>query len=393
LKIGVFFLLDLTYSFQVYNCRTPNSWPSDLALSATYYPGNGFTFAILYGTSPSLEKEILRRLRFIGEEAAHPLLIPGILAELELARHTRLVESSINTVEAKIFELNFQSGGSVKDFDRSTVENRQQAKRTAWLDLTYLRNSLTTWTAQLLVMAEHANVLNEKTFVPRNNDSALPVGPQHAAPAGIVHNAPPQTQVEAKISRSDKRPGSFAPGPKVADENLISWKQDQEIRESNFDHSPHEIYFTKENENTYIQRMRNVGAKIRSRLAAMIDECDEKVRDCTMRVDGMAMATQWSNSETVVEVALATNQDSKVMKSISLVTMVFLPGTFFATVFSMTFFDWFGYGGKAQVSGYLWIYVVVTVFFTAITIGLWYYFVIFRRSGRKISDEEKVIID
>jgi hypothetical protein len=54
----------------------------------------------------------------------------------------------------------------------------------------------------------------------------------------------------------------------------------------------------------------------------------------------------------------------------------------------MTFFNWSGDGGKATVSKYLWIYVVVTVTFTAITVGLWYFFVLFRRSGLKKKDEE-----
>jgi Mg2+ and Co2+ transporter CorA len=97
-----------------------------------------------------------------------------------------------------------------------------------------------------------------------------------------------------------------------------------------------------------------------------------------MRVDGMAMATQWSHGETNVEIALATNQDSKVMRSIALVTMVFLPGTFFGTVFSMTFFNWSG-DGKARISSYLWIYVVITVVFTLMTVGLWYFLVVYRK--------------
>lgn len=59
------------------------------------------------------------------------------------------------------------------------------------------------------------------------------------------------------------------------------------------------------------------------------------------------------------------------------------------TVFSMTFFDWSG-DGKSQVSSYLWIYIVVTVFFTAITIGMWYFFVIYRRSALKGGDDEQV---
>jgi heme/copper-type cytochrome/quinol oxidase subunit 2 len=59
------------------------------------------------------------------------------------------------------------------------------------------------------------------------------------------------------------------------------------------------------------------------------------------------------------------------------------------TVFSMTFFDWSGSNGKTQVSSYLWVYIVVTVVFTALTIGLWYYFVIHRRTSRKPIEEQR----
>jgi hypothetical protein len=44
------------------------------------------------------------------------------------------------------------------------------------------------------------------------------------------------------------------------------------------------------------------GQKIKDRIQGIIDEYDDKIRDCTMRVDGMAMATQWARptSTTVV---------------------------------------------------------------------------------------------
>lgn len=48
----------------------------------------------------------------------------------------------------------------------------------------------------------------------------------------------------------------------------------------------------------------------------------------------------------------------------------------------MTFFNWSGGDGEAIVSGYFWIYVVVTVVFTLLTLGLWYYFNILRQSYR-----------
>ncbi len=49
----------------------------------------------------------------------------------------------------------------------------------------------------------------------------------------------------------------------------------------------------------------------------------------------------------------------------------------------MTFFDWFGQSGSGTVvSSYFWIYVLVTVSFTLLTIGTWWYFVVYRPSRR-----------
>jgi len=93
--------------------------------------------------------------------------------------------------------------------------------------------------------------------------------------------------------------------------------------------------------------------------------------------------------------------------------MIFLPGTFFAvsptshkssvvlvltytpvqTVFSMTFFNWFGTNG-AVISPYFWIYVLFTVFFTLLTLGSWWYFVSYRHSRAQgpTSEEEMPLV-
>ncbi|KAH7345787.1 hypothetical protein BKA66DRAFT_23185 [Pyrenochaeta sp. MPI-SDFR-AT-0127] len=391
--------IDMNGAAFVYNCRTPNSWDTDLALSATHYPERGLTYAILYGSSFIVEKAILQRLKSISIEAAHPVLLPGIFAELELTRHIRLVEGSINEVEAKIFELNFQSSNA-RDDCRTEVERRNEAKRTAWLDLTYLRNSLITWSTQLLKMAEHAGMLNREVY--RISEDITPLaknvshtGPGHERDETQVEHPTVttgngrlarQSHLEANSSRSDSQ-HIFLHGLSIPPD------PSEKPKESEADDDYIDTSLNREDPNAHLKQMEKVGEKIMVRLAAIRDEYDEKIRDCTMRVDGMAMATQWSHSETAVEIALATNQDSKVMRSISLVTMVFLPGTFFATVFSMTFFDWFNEEGKTRVSSYLWIYVIVTVFFTAITIGLWYFFVMSRRAGRSKSDEEKLRVE
>ncbi|KAF2687628.1 hypothetical protein K458DRAFT_484890 [Lentithecium fluviatile CBS 122367] len=311
----------------VYNCRTSHAWPKDLALSSTYLPGSGVNFSILYGCPFSIEVSIIRRLQNVTSEAAHPLLFPGIFTELELRRHKKLVEKMVNQVEAKIYALDFEYANLGKS--KEEVDERNEAKRSIWLDLSYLRNSLISWNTQIGRMCEHADELKKEVFCIDEAGSS---------------------------------------GPSVDD--CVAGASEDQIDQKAWARATPE---------SHTLDMQKVGDKIKSRLVAIRDEYDEKIRDCTMRVDGMAMATQWSHGETNVEIALATNQDSKVMRSIALVTMVFLPGTFFATVFSMTFFDWFTDDGKARVSHYLWVYFLITVVFTCVTVGSWYFFVVHRR--------------
>ncbi|KAH5581941.1 hypothetical protein HBI24_120700 [Parastagonospora nodorum] len=325
----------------VINCRTSKAWPSDMALSATCYPEQGLTYAILYGCTPVNEKSIVQKLNNISDEASHPLLIPGIFAELELVRITRQVGASIVDVESKIFALDFQSGDT-EGLGQEDFENRHEAKRRSWLNMTYLNNSLITQTVQIHKMAKLAVDLGDTVY---------------------ASNGYP-TQSSA-----------------LDETQTLNGSSDTVV--------PEQVDVTRSVNEAFFQRMRYVGKRIELRLNTIREEYENKIRDCTMRVEGMAMATQWSHSETAVEMALATNRESRVMTSISLVTMVFLPGTFFATVFSMTFFDWSGDSGQGRVSSYVWVYVVVTIFFTAVTVGLWYFFVIYRRGVQMAVDEEK----
>ena len=46
----------------------------------------------------------------------------------------------------------------------------------------------------------------------------------------------------------------------------------------------------------------------------------------------------------------------------------------------MTFFDWGSQDGGVVVSSYIWIYFLVTVVFTAMTLAVWWYFLVYRGS-------------
>ncbi|KAH7128293.1 hypothetical protein B0J11DRAFT_578520 [Dendryphion nanum] len=371
----------------VYNLRTPNSWPSDLALSATHYPSKAITFAIIYGTTPEIERDIVTRLqRANRSEVLHPLLIPGIIAELELRRHIRLVEKHINAIESHVISLDY----SAKQFSRADAEKRIETKSEIWLNLTYLRNSISTWSGQLMKMNNHAKDLSGSVF-----DAVVMHSPVSISTGRTMTDTTLTGEEPVSKSRDEKSDKVVTFTEKVVRnqrEEITITKRISEEADDCIYEEPHPLSTRCTNEGIYLQEMQEVGIKFQARLDAIRDEYEEKLRDCTMRLDGMAMATQWSHSETAVEIALATSQDSKVMRSISLVTMVFLPGTFFATVFSMTFFDWKSEEDQ-MVSSYLWIYIVVTLFFTAITLGCWYFFVIFRRSVKKQDDEESMILD
>ncbi|KAI1854818.1 hypothetical protein JX265_002457 [Neoarthrinium moseri] len=80
--------------------------------------------------------------------------------------------------------------------------------------------------------------------------------------------------------------------------------------------------------------------------------------------------------------AHASKRDSTAMKTLSLLGAVFLPGTFLASLFSMTFFDFNvgpsdgsgdSSGAGAQVSEYLWVYFVVTIPLTLVIVGSWWW--------------------
>jgi hypothetical protein len=321
----------------------------------------------LFGCPFSSEKEIIKMLSKVHQEAAHPLLMPGIFAELENVRHTKLVESTINQVEGQIFELDFIAD-TREGREANAAVQRNKNKRTAWLDLTYLRNSIITWDKQLAKMIQHSEALIKDEFTPNI----------------FADRRLPRLQlVDSEYSDSSGDTVNYL-------ERIVS-KDSPCGRE--------------EEEAESCKMMQNCGHRIQERLLSIRDDYDEKIRDCTMRLDGMAMATQWSHGETNVEIALATSRDSRHMKSIALVTMIFLPGTFFAvsinvnkhsgvdanlgqSMFSMTFFDWSGSDGSPMVSTYVWIYILATILFTSVTIGAWYYIAIFRYRYREKKDIE-----
>lgn len=81
------------------------------------------------------------------------------------------------------------------------------------------------------------------------------------------------------------------------------------------------------------------------------------------------------DSGVTVRIGKAAQKDSAAMKTIALLTLIFLPGTFIATVFGMGFFN-FSQGDGAQmpewsVSKDIWVYWAITIPVTGVTVLCW----------------------
>ncbi|KAI0551682.1 hypothetical protein F4679DRAFT_572027 [Xylaria curta] len=324
----------LKHEASIFNCRTSNSWPMDLALTVTYFPRYNLKFAVIFGCDLSVEEEILNRLLLARNDASHPMLLVGILAEIERKRHVQIVDEIIDEVEAGILHLEIPYAEYGKP--KSHTDKSRKKKRLEWLDISYIRNCLVSWRKQLQNMELQVDKI-DRSLVAVTSISHTPEG------------RPPMND-----NRSPAEPDQVM--PTCLNTNISASRHEQ------FD----DKYFT-------------TGYKIKSRTRAIIEEYDNMIRECSMRIDGIVTTTHWAQGDKNLEVAQETSRDSKHMRSIALVTMGFLPGTFFAGVFSMTFFSWPGDSGNPAISGYIWIYVVITAFSTIITLFLWYYFNIYRK--------------
>jgi hypothetical protein len=277
----------------VYNCRTTNAWDMDLALTATYFPHCGLTFVVVFGCSLSIEEEILKRLSFAMAEVAHPLLMPGIFAEIERSRQVHIVEATIDELETRILQLDFQSSDA-EGMPESEAEKRNQEKRTAWLDTTYLRNALISWNTQLAKICQDVDRLSSDVF----KLTSLKSPSANCKMENLVNDTPRCSKVnDLALNNRSEITGSTGDGgaSHIHHEMDLEHKVDRgkDLQE---DREGYSMPTTRKELEDNKEIFQQTGQKIKDRIQDIIDEYDEKIRDCTMRVDGMAMATQWARS-------------------------------------------------------------------------------------------------
>ncbi|KAF2812177.1 uncharacterized protein BDZ99DRAFT_347708, partial [Mytilinidion resinicola] len=72
-------------------------------------------------------------------------------------------------------------------------------------------------------------------------------------------------------------------------------------------------------------------------------------------------------------IAAESKRDSTSMKTIAVVTMTFLPGTFIAAIFSMPMFQWDATSPTDVVNKRFWVYWSITIPLTLLTFLAWFF--------------------
>jgi len=142
---------------------------------------------------------------------------------------TDVVEATIDEIEGAIFELDNGTATKETSLEDGHPGGTRYVRRNVWLNTNFLRSRLRIWRTQLQKMIEHVDDLSSTNF-------------------------------GSSIEFLNTGPGG-----------------EPEQKHKGVDNS----------------QMKRTGVRIKDRLRGLIEEYNEKIDECSMRVDGMTIATQW----------------------------------------------------------------------------------------------------
>ncbi|KXH53890.1 hypothetical protein CSAL01_10275 [Colletotrichum salicis] len=292
-----------------FSARMSASLPDDLAMSTTYIPSTGSTFAVVYGCNDDQMESIEAKVRRAGKQAFHPLLVPGIFAELERTRLVNAVEDLLDPFTLQTEKLEGQPWSP----DADTEGAKAQQHLTLCVKSQSLMDQIRMVKRQLSKFSKEIDVV--------------------------------KTELE----------------PLDGAEYIYS----NELRAA---------------------EVAKVGIKMKRRVDDIMIEYDDKIDECNMMIcnTSLAMQTVWNHiarqdsktntkiSKANAAIAVQTKVESAQMRTIALLTMIYLPLSSVAAIFSMDMFNWEAVDGQSIVSKHIWLFAVLTVGLTLLTIAAWF---------------------
>lgn len=212
-------------------------------MSSVFYPKSGFTAAVVFGCNKTLTDDIAGRMRAAENSTSHPLLMMGVVAEIERERHSKLVREQVFQLLGRVYALSKQEQISTT----STIQ-RDHYSIDSWIKISQLRSELQTWKAQLSRMVEHIDQLEDEVFKEQTSN-----------PFKGSFGSYSDTIVEEDMSLDDEK---TCLRRSASDE--VNWKH----------------------------HGRKTGRRIKRRLREISNDYDQSIRECTMVIDGLILATQ-----------------------------------------------------------------------------------------------------
>lgn len=202
-----------------------------MGVFCAFHRDYGFSSSIVFGCTEDTRESIAARLENSESASYHPMLITGILAEMERDRHIGLVERHVYSLLDRVYALSNE--GAISENSKLGPEHYPI---NSWVRVSQLRKGLLTWKGQLRKMIDHIAELedNIKARGGRGEGDGF----------------------ESEGTRSSSR--EFSP----------SWR------------GP----------------CLRAGRRIRKRLLEIVDEYDEKIRECSIVIDGVSLAAQMVGS-------------------------------------------------------------------------------------------------
>ncbi|KAK3321326.1 hypothetical protein B0T19DRAFT_487681 [Cercophora scortea] len=316
-----------------YTARSSSALPDDVALSSTYFPEMDLSVAVMYGCNKRQKWQVARQLEACDLAYNHPILLPGLLFELD---RYRLVQSVEELLDKSV--LNTSS-------DREPSLEKDIANMTVFLELSYesreVEKEIQATKRQMVKMMNATREANQSTM-------------------------------------------SFRP-PKPSDSNTVTVISPTEGGSAH-----------RSGNMTDEARWIKAEQQIKTRLEDISYEFDNKLNDLQMIWKTVAQGENQMNlrlSQANMALSRDMKRDSSQMRSIALLTMVFLPVSTVAppeygnlvadiqtfsrsywipqSIFSTTFFNWDSPEGQPVISGHFWIFVAVAAGLTCIVVGAW----------------------
>ncbi|TDZ16215.1 hypothetical protein Cob_v010826 [Colletotrichum orbiculare MAFF 240422] len=131
--------------------------------------------------------------------------------------------------------------------------------------------------------------------------------------------------------------------------------------------------------------------RLQQRINQISGEIEMKIDSCRFWMEDMMATTQLKlsriamhDTNTNTQISIAMRRESSQMRSIAFVTMMYLPLTSIATIFSINVINWDAKDGERLITPHFWLYLGVAGGSTILTVGLWVCYTVLKGGiGRK----------